>query len=116
MQATPPDAFDASLSKKDYVTILKYYKAKIPTNLKTIRHNAEKLISTKLCRCINKLEPRIKGASVGTCTRTVINAKGLRRGAFRCTRRNKKNNTTVKLKNPHIILFTKRNKKIKNNK
>jgi len=113
MQATQPNAFDASLSKKDYVTILKYYKAPIPTNYDTIRKNAEKLISTKLCRCINKLESTINNASVGACTRTVINAKGYRRGAFRCTR---KNNPAIKLKTPHIILFTRRNKKIKNKK
>jgi hypothetical protein len=109
MQATQTDAFDASLTKKDYINILKYYKANIPANPKTIRKNAEKLISTKLCRCINKLEPRYQGASIGTCTRTVINAKGLRRGAFRCTR---KNNPNKKLATPHIILFTRRNKKI----
>ena len=109
MQATQPDAFDASLSRKDYINILKFYKAPIPTNYDTIRKNAEKLISTKLCRCINKLEPRFQGASVGACTRTVINEKGLRRGAFRCTR---KNNPNKKLATPHIILFTRRNKKI----
>jgi hypothetical protein len=101
------------ITNTDYKKILQFYKIPIPKNKKSLKNAAEKILSTKLCRCINKLEPRIKGASVGTCTRTVINAKGLRRGAFRCTRRNKKNNTTVKLKNPHIILFTKRNKKNK---
>ena len=43
------------LTKKDYIKILKYYKLSVPKNRKTLKKRAEKVLATKLCRCIKKV-------------------------------------------------------------
>lgn len=86
-------SFNKTLTNTDYIKILKYYKMRIPNSAKTVKRAAEKMISTKLCRCIKKVgvnnEPKSIGEtkSIGICTRTVINRKGLRRGSFKCDKK-----------------------------
>ena len=70
------------ITKTDYTKILKYYGLAIPKNSSTIRNNAEDILAKKLCSCIKKVgeEPR----SIGICTKSVFNRKGLTRGKFKC--------------------------------
>ena len=63
---------------------------------------AEKILSDKLCRCIKSVNK--KGAldneprSIGICTKTIFNNKGLTRGKFKCKKPTKfvKFNKTMK--------------------
>ena len=82
------------LTKKDYIKILKYYKLSVPKNRKTLKKRAEKVLATKLCRCIKKVDPKNEERAIGVCTRSIFNKKGLTRGKFNCKRSNK--NVTIK--------------------
>lgn len=87
------NSFNKSLTHGDYIKILKYYKMRVPNSAKTVKRAAEKMVATKLCRCIKKVgsidKPGAIGepASIGICTRSVINGKGLRRGSFKCAKK-----------------------------
>jgi len=75
-----------SLSNKDYTNILHYYNLPIPKHQDDIKIQAEKILAKKLCSCIKKVgAPESK--SIGICTRTVFNRKGLKRGTFKCKRK-----------------------------
>jgi hypothetical protein len=83
-------SFNKTLTHTDYIKILKYYKMRIPNSAKTVKRAAEKMVATKLCRCIKKVGPDrtiSEPASIGICTRSVINRKGLRRGSFKCAKK-----------------------------
>ena len=86
------------LSKNEYIEILNFYNIKFNTNmpLKLLRKSAEKIIATKLCRCIKKIDKKNEARSIGICTKTIINNKGFTRGKFTCK---KKANITLKKKN-----------------
>lgn len=84
-----------SLTKKDYKQILDYYKIKIPSSIKLMRENADKILSEKLCRCIKKIDTVIEAKSIGICTKNIFNRKGLTRGKFNCKG---KQNVTYKRK------------------
>jgi hypothetical protein len=86
----------AALTQHDYKQILDYYKISIPANKKQMKHDAEKIIAEKLCKCIKKMNPKNKLRSIGICTKTVINRKGFVRGKFQCK---KKRFVTLKRKN-----------------
>jgi hypothetical protein len=81
------------LSNTDYKKILEYYKENIPKSSRLLKINAEKIISTKLCRCIKKVDKQNEGRAIGICTKTILNRKGLSRGNFKC-----KGNGSIKLK------------------
>ena len=71
------------ITNNEYIKILEFYKIPIPGKKKLIQKEAENILSEKLCRCIKKVdsfEPR----SIGICTKTIFNKKGLTRGNFRC--------------------------------
>jgi len=72
------------LNIKDYTQILQYYNLPIPSNNKTIKKNASKILSQKLCRCIKKVDPINKSKSIAICTKSIFNKKGLSRGKFKC--------------------------------
>lgn len=74
------------LTNDDYISILRYYNIIIPSTKKQIQLHAEKIMGEKLCRCIKKLEPMHKSKSIGICTKSVLNNKGLTRGKFTCKR------------------------------
>jgi len=88
-----------NLTKKDYITVLNYYKQTIPTKAKTIKQNAEKILRDKLCRCIKKVDKTNEARSIGICTRSVFNKKGLTRGKFNCTGKDAVINVTKMKKN-----------------
>lgn len=72
------------LTYKDYTHILEYYKQNIPKSKRMLKLNAEKILSEKLCKCIKKIEPKNEAKSIGICTKTILNRKGLTRGKFNC--------------------------------
>ena len=62
---------------------------------------AEKLLVSKLCRCIKKVDKENEARAIGICTKTIINNKGFTRGKFTCKKKEtislkKKKNVTKK--------------------
>ena len=84
------------LSNNDYKKILEFYNKTIPKSKTLLKHQAEKIIATKLCRCIKKIDKKNEARSIGICTKTIINNKGFTRGKFTCK---KKASITLKKKN-----------------
>ena len=81
------------ITNNEYIKILEYYKIPIPGTKKLIQKEAENILSEKLCKCIKNIdiaEPR----SIGICTKSIFNKKGLTRGKFQC-------------KNKRIVTFRK---------
>lgn len=72
------------LTKQDYIKILEYYKKPIPNSKRLLKEQAENILSTKLCKCIKKVEPTDEAKSIGICTKTILNRKGYTRGKFNC--------------------------------
>jgi hypothetical protein len=72
------------LNRNDYKQILEYYDMKIPRTYRLIKIAAEKILSKKLCRCIKKVDTQNEGRSIGICTKSIFNRKGLTRGKFKC--------------------------------
>jgi hypothetical protein len=101
----------SKLTKEDYVKILNFYKISIPDSLSEIKAQAEKILAEKLCRCIKKVDIADEPKSIGICSRTIFNRKGLRRGEFTCT---KKQHVNIrKLKNRKNTKKSNKTKKIK---
>jgi len=93
----------SQLTKNDYKKILEFYNKTIPKSNRLLKQQAEKIIATKLCRCIkkiDKIDKKNEGRSIGICTKTIINNKGFTRGKFTCKNKQtinlKKKNTTKK--------------------
>ncbi len=91
------------LTNNDYTDILHFYKMRIPRSSRLLKHQAEKIIANKLCKCIKKLDPENEAKSIGICTKTIINNKGYKRGTFKCKPRR-----TVKLSKRRISRRTRR--------
>jgi hypothetical protein len=101
------------LNDNDYTKILQYYNLNIPKSKRLLKKEAENIITQKLCSCIKKVEPVYKVKSVGICTRSVINNKGLKRGKFSCTGKTKRTVALTKIKrNLSIGEKTRKNKKL----
>ena len=73
-----------SLTNDDYVKILKYYDMEIPKSNRLLKQEGRRILGEKLCRCIKKLDPVNEARSIGICTKTIFNRKGLTRGNFSC--------------------------------
>jgi hypothetical protein len=101
----------SKITKEDYIKILSFYKMPIPESLTEMKAQAEKILAEKLCRCIKKVDIADEPKSIGICSRTIFNRKGLRRGEFTCK---KKQHVNIrKLKNRKN---TKKSNKTKKNK
>jgi hypothetical protein len=85
------------LTNNDYKKILEYYNKPIPKSKRLLKIEAEKIIATKLCKCIKKIDPVNESKSIGICTKTIINRKGYTRGKFSCKKKTKIN--LMKMKN-----------------
>jgi len=72
------------ITNNDYKKILEFYKISIPKSKKMIKIEAEKILATKLCRCIKKVGLENESKAIGICTKTILNRKGLTRGKFKC--------------------------------
>ena len=57
---------------------------RIPKSKRLLKLQAEKILATKLCRCIKKIGLENEGKSIGICTKTIFNRKGLTRSKFKC--------------------------------
>jgi hypothetical protein len=86
----------SELTKNDYKKILEYYSEPIPKSNRIIKDKAEKLLASKLCRCIKKVDKTNEGRAIGICTKTIFNRKGYTRGKFKC-----KGKPTIKLLKKH---------------
>lgn len=75
------------LTSNDYKSILEFYKKPIPKSKKQLKKHAEKIMSSKLCRCIKKFDKKYEARSIGICTKSVVNSKGYIRGKFTCKKR-----------------------------
>lgn len=75
------------LSNKDYKHILEFYEKPIPKSKRLLKNQAEELLSSKLCRCIKKVDKKNEARAIGICTKTIINAKGYKRGKFTCKKK-----------------------------
>ena len=73
-----------SLTNADYEKILNYYKIPIPKSKRILKLKAEDILSSKLCRCIKKVDHVNEARSIGICTKSVVNRKGFTRGKFKC--------------------------------
>lgn len=85
----------SKLNKNDYIKILKFYKMTIPKTLKGLKNKTQIILANKLCRCIKKFDKKYEARSIGICTRSVFNTKGLTRQNFTCKGR-LKNTVTFK--------------------
>jgi hypothetical protein len=74
------------LTKKDYIKILNFYNIRIPNTKYSIEKESEKILASKLCKCIKEVDSKIHNEprSIGICTKTIFNKKGLTRGKFKC--------------------------------
>jgi hypothetical protein len=73
-----------SLTNNDYKKILNFYNIEIPKSTRTLKIEATKILGEKLCRCIKKLDPVNEARSIGICTKTIFENKGLSREKFNC--------------------------------
>jgi hypothetical protein len=74
--------------RKSYADILLGYNQTSPANFYTRKKKTEKFLAQKFCACIKKLDPRFHASSIGICTRSVFQTKGLpRRHDFSCRNR-----------------------------
>jgi hypothetical protein len=76
-----------NLTNKDYKSILKFYNKKISTSSRINKLKAEKILATKLCRCIKSIGIRDENKATRICTSKIFQTKGLRRGRFTCKKR-----------------------------
>lgn len=95
----------SELTSNDYKHILEFYNKTVPKSKRLLKMQAEKILSNKLCRCIKKIDSKIKNEprSIGICTKTIINNKGFNRGKFTCKKKqsiiiSKKKNVTKRRK------------------
>ena len=107
------------LTDSDYKSILEYYERPIPKSSATLKHEAEQLLSEKLCSCIKKVKDKknTEAKSIALCTSTVISRKSIHRGSFSCKKNSiqlyKKTKKNITLKNKKIKTSTLRSNRKK---
>ena len=89
------------LSRKDYITILKYYKIDVSNDakLKYIQEKAEQILAEKLCRCIKKVHnqdsKKVKirdtkeARAIAICQNSILTKKKLKINRFTCKKKPK---------------------------
>jgi hypothetical protein len=83
----------SKLTNSDYKNILKFYKMTVPKSTRILRKKAESIMSTKLCKCIKKIDKSNEAKSIRICTKTIFENKGITRGKFTCKKRRSVNMT-----------------------
>lgn len=93
-----------SLTNADYKMILNFYKVPISETMtkEDIMDKAEKILASKLCKCIKKVDKKNKSEArvIALCRNAVIQKKGYDIFRFSCKNKPKllpKNNTKIKL-------------------
>ena len=79
----------SELTINDYKKILDFYNKSIPKSKRLIKIQAEKLLVSKLCQCIKKVDKENEPSPIGICTKTIINNKGFTRKQFTCKKKKK---------------------------
>lgn len=77
------------LNKNDYMAVLNYYNISTKNlSSKMLKERSEKILATKLCRCIKKVDPEVKDKprAVAICNNSVLNKKNLKGPRFTCKR------------------------------
>lgn len=77
----------SELTNNDYKHILAFYNKPIPKSNRLLKIQAEKMLATKLCKCIKKVDRQNEARAIGICTKTIINNKGFTRGKFTCKKK-----------------------------
>ncbi len=77
----------SELTSNDYKNILAFYNKPMPKSKRILKMQAEKILATKLCKCIKKVDKKNEARAIGICTKTIINNKGLQRGKFTCRKK-----------------------------
>ena len=92
----------SKISINDYKNILVFYKKPIPRSKRNLKIEANKIMASKLCKCIKKIGSN-ESRSIGICTKTIFNSKGYTRSKFKCKgkkyvtfKKTKKNSKTRK--------------------
>ena len=78
------------LNRSEYIEILNFYSINFNPNmpLNLLRKSVEKIIATKLCRCIKKVNNEThESRAVGICNKSVIKNKNLGIYKFTCKKR-----------------------------
>ena len=77
------------LNKNDYIAVLNYYNISTKNvSTKMLKERSEKILATKLCRCIKKVDPEVKDKprAMAICNNSVLNKKNLKGPRFTCKR------------------------------
>ena len=83
----------SSLTNKDFRTILKHYKLKVPRTKKKTRKKAVSVMAGKLCRCIKKVQKKKnrrtkkkyrRNPATAICTASIFKKRGLIHNRFNC--------------------------------
>ena len=93
----------SELNNKDYIQILEYYNKPIPKSKRILKIEAINLLSSKLCRCIKKVDVTNEPKSIGICTKSIINRKGFTLKKFTC-----RGKSTLNLKKKFKNNYTRR--------
>ena len=78
------------LTRSEYIEILDFYNVKFNKNLPIalLRKTVEKIVATKLCRCIKKVNNEThESRAIGICNKSVIKNKNLAIYKFSCKKR-----------------------------
>lgn len=78
------------LTRSEYIEILNFYNINFNQNmpLNLLRKSVEKIIATKLCRCIKKVNNEThESRAIGICNKSVIKNKNLAIYKFSCKKR-----------------------------
>jgi hypothetical protein len=79
------------LTQKDYLTILEHYDVAPPKNTKgsidknKVKDEAERILATKLCRCIKKVDPMNETKGISVCTDSIFKRRNIKYNAFKCS-------------------------------
>lgn len=97
------------LTKNDYIDILNYYNLSSKNMTSDeLKSKSEKILATKLCRCIKKVDPDVtdKSRAIAICNNSVLKKKNLKGPKFTC----KKKYRFIKTKTSKTV--TKRGKRL----
>tara|TARA_E500000178_G_C16702987_1_gene609084 strand:- start:266 stop:610 length:345 start_codon:yes stop_codon:yes gene_type:complete len=111
------------LIKKDYIEILNFYNINVTnkTPIHILKDKVEKIIATKLCHCIKKVDSRInnENKSIGICNFSVLGRKKIQIYKFTCKKKPqlyvksnmRKNSDKIYKLSKEKLTLKKRNKK-----
>ena len=61
----------SELTTNDYKHILEFYKKPLPKSKRILKLQAERILASKLCRCIKKVDKENEARAIGICTKTI---------------------------------------------